>query len=75
MVQAAEKLSISMPHKLASAARKRAVRRGLSSFVAQAVARELERETFGQFLDELDENLGPVPEAALRRARRAWPKR
>jgi hypothetical protein len=26
-------------------------------------------------LDELDQTLGPVPEAALRRARRAWPKR
>jgi hypothetical protein len=75
MAQAAEKLSITMPHKLASAARKRAGRRGLSSFVAQAVARELERQALGQFLDELDHTLGPVPEAALRRARRAWPKR
>jgi hypothetical protein len=75
MAQAAEKLSISMPHKLASAARKRAGRRGLSSFVAQAVARELERQALGQFLDELDQTLGPVPETALRRARRAWPKR
>ena len=39
------------------------------------VAGELEREALGQFLDELDQTLGPVPEAALRRARRAWPKR
>jgi hypothetical protein len=75
MASAAEKLSISMPHKLASAARKRAGRRGLSSFVARAVARELEREALGQFLNELDEMLGPVPEAELRRVRRAWPKR
>jgi hypothetical protein len=75
MAQPAEKLSISIPHKLASAARKRAGRRGLSSFVARAVARELEREALGQFLDELDQALGPVPEAELKRARRAWPKR
>lgn len=75
MAQAAEKLSISMPHKLAVAARRRAGRRGLSSFVAQAVARELEREALGQFLDELDQVLGPVPEGTLRRVRRAWPKR
>lgn len=75
MASAAEKLSISMPRKLASAARKRAGRRGLSSFVARAVARELEREALGQFLQELDELLGPVPEAELRRVRRAWPKR
>jgi hypothetical protein len=75
MADAAEKLSISMPHQLASAARKRAGRRGLSSFVARAVARELERENLGQFLNELDEVLGPVPEAELRRVRREWPKR
>jgi hypothetical protein len=71
----AEKLSVSMPHKLASAARKRAGRRGLSAFVAQAVARELEREALGEFLDGLDQEFGAVPEAELKRARREWPKR
>jgi hypothetical protein len=75
MAGAAEKLSVSMPHKLASAARKRAGRRGLSSFVARAVARELEREALGEFLDELDRTLGPVPDAELKRVRREWPKR
>ena len=75
MGDAAEKLSISMPHKLARAARRRAGRRGLSSFVARAVARELERESLGEFLDELDQALGPVPEAELKRVRREWPKR
>jgi len=71
----AEKLSISMPLKLARAARKHAGRRGLSSFIARAVARELEREALGQFLDELDAALGPVPSEELDRVRRAWPKR
>ena len=75
MAEAAEKLSISMPQKLARAARRRAGRRGLSSFVARAVARELEREALGDFLDELDEALGPVPEAELERVRGEWPKR
>jgi len=75
MADVAEKLSVSMPHKLASAARKRAGRRGLSSFVARAVARELEREALGEFLDELDKTLGPVPDAELKRVRREWPKR
>ena len=75
MADGAEKLSVSMPHKLASAARKRAGRRGLSSFVARAVARELEREALGEFLDELDKTLGPVPDAELKRVRREWPKR
>jgi hypothetical protein len=73
--QPAEKLSISMPRKLVSAARKRAGRRGLSAFVAQAVARELEREALGEFLNELDSTLGVVPEAELKRVRREWPKR
>jgi hypothetical protein len=75
MPQAAEKLSISMPHRLAVAARKRAGRRGLSLFVARAVARELEREALGQFLDELDDALGPVAKDKLERVRREWPKR
>jgi hypothetical protein len=75
MAQAAEKLSITMPQKLATAARKRAGRRGLSSFVARAVARELEREALGQFLDELDDVLGPVPAPELKRVRGEWPKR
>jgi hypothetical protein len=75
MADAAEKLSISMPRKLATAARKRAGQRGLSSFVARAVARELEREALGQFLDELKATLGAIPEAELKRARRVWPRR
>lgn len=75
MAQHAEKLSITMPRKLVLAARRRAGRRGLSSFVTRAVARELEREALGEFLDELDAELGPVPDAELKRARRAWPKR
>lgn len=50
-------------------------RRKLSAFVAQAVARELEREALGEFLDELDSALGAVPDAELKRVRREWPKR
>jgi hypothetical protein len=75
MAQPAEKLSISMPRRLATAARKQAGKRGLSSFVARAVARELEREALGAFLDELDEALGPVPEVEMKRVRGQWPKR
>jgi hypothetical protein len=75
MPRAAEKLSISMPHRLAAAARKRAGRRGLSLFIARAVARELEREALGRFLEELDESLGPVAEDKLARVRREWPRR
>ena len=38
-------------------------------------ARELEREALGDFLNDLDHTLGPVPEAELKRVRREWPKR
>jgi hypothetical protein len=49
--------------------------RGLSGFVAQALAHELEREQLGSFLEELDDELGEVSKASLSRARKAWPKR
>jgi hypothetical protein len=75
MTQPAAKLSVSVPGELAAAVRRRVGARGLSGFVARAMARELEREQLGQFLQEMDRELGPVPKAALAAARRAWPKR
>jgi hypothetical protein len=71
----AEKLSISVPSELAAALRRRVGARGLSPFVARAIAHELQREQLGEFLTELDRQNGPVDKAALGRARRAWPKR
>jgi hypothetical protein len=75
MTQPAAKLSISLPGDLAAAVRRRVGARGLSGFVARAVAHELEREQLGHFLEEMDRELGPVPKAALATARRVWPKR
>lgn len=75
MAQVAAKLSISVPSDLASAVRRRVGSRGLSGFVARAIAHELEREQLGSFLDELDRMHGAVSKAELARARRAWPKR
>ncbi len=75
MGEPAAKLSVSVPSKLASALRRRVGARGLSGFVARAIAHELEREQLGGFLVELQEDLGPVSKAELSRARRAWPKR
>lgn len=75
MEQATAKLSISVPGDLAAEVRRRVGPRGLSGFVARAIAHELEREQLGEFLHELDEELGPVSKAALAGARRAWPKR
>ena len=75
MSQLAAKLSVSVPSDLAKAVRRRVGSRGLSGFVARAMAHELEREQLRGFLDELDEIYGPVPKAELANARRAWPKR
>jgi len=75
MPQSAAKLSVSVPSELALAVRRRVGQRGLSGFVARAMARELEREQLGAFLDDLDRAHGPVRSQAVARARRTWPKR
>jgi len=75
MGQPAAKLSVSVPGDLAAAVRRRVGARGLSGFVARALAHELEREQLGAFLDELNTEVGPVSASELTRARRAWPRR
>lgn len=75
MAQPAAKLSVSVPSEVAAAVRRRVGARGLSGFVARAIAHELEREQLATFLAELEQKLGPVSKAEVLRARRAWPKR
>jgi hypothetical protein len=75
MAQPAAKLSISIPGELADAVRKKVGARGLSGFVARALAHELEREGVHALLAELEERLGPPSKAEIARARKAWPKR
>jgi post-segregation antitoxin (ccd killing protein) len=75
MSESVAKLSVSVPSELAKAVRRRVGGRGLSGFVAQALAHELEREQLGSFLEEMDDELGAVSKAALASARKAWPKR
>ena len=75
MSEPAARLSVSVPSTLASAVRRRVGARGLSGFVARAIAHELEREQLGELLGELDRTLGPVSPEELSKARRAWPRR
>lgn len=75
MSEPVAKLSVSVPSELAKAVRRHVGGRGLSGFVAQALAHELEDEALGSFLEELDGELGPVPNRMLASARKAWPKR
>ena len=75
MGEPAAKLSITVPSALAAEVRRRVGARGVSGFVARAIAHELEREQLTAYLEELDREFGPVPKAALADARRAWRKR
>ena len=75
MSQPAAKLSVSVPGELAIAVRKRVGSRGLSGFVARAMAHELEREGVRVLLTELENELGSPSKSDLARARKAWPKR
>jgi Arc/MetJ family transcription regulator len=75
MGKGAAKLSISVPDALAKAVRRRVGVRGLSSFVARAMAHELEREQLGSYLAEMDRDLGSVPKKVLALARSAWSQR
>jgi hypothetical protein len=75
MGQPAAKLSVSVPGELAAAVRKCVGARGLSGFVARAMAHELEREGLGILIHELEEKLGPPSKSEMTRVRKAWPKR
>lgn len=75
MGKGAAKLSISVPDALAKAVRRKVGVRGLSSFVARAMAHELEREQLGSYLAEMDRDLGSIPKKVLALARSAWPER
>jgi hypothetical protein len=75
MASTSAKLSVSLPAHLAKAVRRRVGARGLSGFVAQAVAHELEREQLGTLLAELDQLHGSVSKSTFVTAKRAWPKR
>jgi hypothetical protein len=68
------KLSVSVPDDLARSVRRRVGAGALSGFVARAIRHELEREQLGDYLAELESELGPVPDGLLREARAAWHK-
>jgi hypothetical protein len=65
-----EKTSATLDAKLLSDVRKRVGRRGLSSFINQAVAEKLQRERVIELLDALDDEHGK-PSPAERKAAQA----
>jgi hypothetical protein len=66
------KLSISIPKELERSVRRRVGARGLSHFAARAIRHELEWAQLGDYLAQLESDLGPVPDELLEEAREAW---
>lgn len=63
------KYSITMPRDIAEAARARSGRSGLSSYVAAAVARQLERDNLAELIAVSEAEHGPITEEEVQEKR------
>jgi hypothetical protein len=70
---AVTKWSVSVDEDLAARVESRVGDRGLSGFVARAVAHELERDLLDEYLSELDDEFGEVPSGLVEHVDNAWP--
>lgn len=61
----AEKHSVTMPAETSEGVRSRVGARGFSTYIAGAVARQLERDALGDLLAEMEAEHGPVDEAEV----------
>ena len=66
------KVSLSMDEDVLAQARERAGRRELSSYVNEAVRRQLQHDRLADLLAEMEAESGPVPEDVLAEARQVW---
>jgi len=69
---AVSKVSLSIDEAVLAEARERAGRRELSSYVADALRRQLQHDRLGELLAEMDASSGPVPEELMEEARQLW---
>jgi hypothetical protein len=70
---AVTKWSVSVEQGLARRVESRVGDRGLSGFVARAVEHELERDLLDEYLNELDDEFGPVPAELIDHVDEQWP--
>lgn len=70
---ATEKVSLTLEEELVSQARATVGSRGLSRYVNRALRHQLQSDRLGELLDELEREHGPIDQAAMEEARRAWP--
>lgn len=69
MAEPTGKYSITMPRDIAEAARARSGPSGLSSYVAAAVARQIERDNLSELIAVAEAEHGPVTEEEIRALR------
>ncbi len=69
---AVSKVSLSIDEEILAEARDRAGRRELSSYVTDALRRQLQHDRLGELLAEMDAASGPVPDDLMEEARRLW---
>jgi len=66
------KVSLSIEEDMLAEARERAGRRELSSYVTDALRRQLQHDRIGELLDEMEAESGPIAEDLMEEARRVW---
>jgi Arc/MetJ family transcription regulator len=71
-VVAMSKVSLSIDEDVLAEARARAGRRELSSYVNEALRRQLQRDRLAHLLAEMDVESGPIPDDVMEEARRLW---
>lgn len=69
MSEPTAKYSITMPRDVAGAARSRSGPSGLSSYVAAAVARQLERDNLNEIIAVAEAEYGPIGEGEIQQNR------
>ena len=69
---AMSKVSVSIEEDVLAQARERAGRRELSSYVNEALRRQLQHDRLGELLAEMEAESGPIPEDLMEEARQLW---
>lgn len=69
---AVAKVSLSIEEEVLAEARQRAGHRELSSYVTDALRRQLQHDRIGELLDAMEGESGPIPEDLMEEARQLW---
>jgi Arc/MetJ family transcription regulator len=69
---AVAKVSLSIEEEVLAEARERAGRRELSSYVNDAVRRQVQRDRIADLLAAMDAESGPIPDEVMEEARQLW---